>query len=117
MMDVAAINVVFRCIITEQTQIEKICRARQEFERGKISFIEGSGIGPHPANAIPFQEADKLRPMPSGMTKFNRETEIAGQLCKKCTQGRFAVFWRKGRRELDENDPELRCERGDGAEE
>ena len=111
MMDVAAINVVFRCIITEQTQIEKICRARQEFERGKISFIEGSGIGPHPANAIPFQEADKLRPMPSGMTKFNRETEIRRQLLKKFAQRRFAVFWRKGGRKLDENHLELWRER------
>src|SRR5438552_16312715 len=91
MMDVAAINVVFRCIITEQTQTEKICRARQEFERGKITFIEASDIGPHPANAIPFQEADKLPPMPSGTTKFNRETAIRRQLLKKLAQPQFAV--------------------------
>ncbi len=110
-MDVAAINVVFRCIITEQTQIEKIRRARQEFERGKISFIEWSGIGPHPANAILFQEADKLRPMPSGMTKFDRETEILRQLLEKFAQRRFTVLGRKGGRELDENYLELWRER------
>ena len=106
-MDVATVNVVFRCVIAEQTQIEKIRRARQKFEWGKISFVERSGIGPNPANAILFQDADKLRPMPAGMTKFNRKAEIPRQLVEKFAQRRFAVFWRKGGRKLDENHLEL----------
>src|SRR5437870_13753891 len=49
--------------------------------------------------------------MPSGMTKFNRETEIRRQLLKKFAQRRFTVFWRKGGRKLDENHLELWRER------
>ncbi len=110
-MDVATVNVVFRCVIAEQTQIEKIRRARQKFERGKISFVERSGICPNPANAIFFQQPDKLRPMPSGVSKFEREPEIPRQLVEKFAQRRFAVFWRKGGRKLDENHLELWRER------
>src|SRR5437870_2974580 len=110
-MDVATVNVVFRCVIAEQTQIEKIRRARQKFEWGKISFVERSGIGPNPANAILFQQPDKLRPMPSGVSKFEREPEIPRQLVEKFAQRRFAVFWRKGGRKLDENHLELWRER------
>src|SRR5437899_2200021 len=115
-MDVATIDIVFRCVIAEQTQIEKICDARQEFEWSKVSLVEGSRIGPHPANAIFFQKPDDLRPVPSGMTKFNREAEIPRQLFEKFAQRWLAIFWCKGWGELDENDLELWCERFDGAE-
>jgi len=106
-MDVATIDIVFRCVIAEQTQIEKICDARQEFEWSKVSLVEGSRIGPHPANAIFFQKPDDLRPVPSGMTKFNREAEIPRQLFEKFAQRWLAIFWCKGWGELDENDLEL----------
>ena len=94
-MDMATVNVVFRRVIAEQTQVEKICRARQEFKRRKISFVQRSGIGPYPANAICFEETDDLRPMPSGVSKFDREPEIPRELLEKFSQCRFAVFWRK----------------------
>ena len=80
MMDVTTVNVVFRCVITKQTQIEKISGARQEFKGGKIALVEWSGISPDPANAIFFQEPNKLWPMPAGVTKFNRKPEISRQL-------------------------------------
>src|SRR5437762_715018 len=106
-MDVPAIYVVLCCIIAEKTQIQKIGGERQEFERGKISFVERSGIGPYPANAILFQKPDKLRPMPSSVTKFNRETKIPWKLFKKFTQHQPAILWRKGRRKLDKDNLQL----------
>src|SRR5713101_6377133 len=115
-MDVPTIDIVFRCVIAEQTQIEKICDARQEFEWSKVSLVEGSRIGPHPANAIFFHKPDDLRPMPSGMTKFNREAEIPGQLLEKFAKRRLAIFWCERWGELDENDLEFWRERLDGAE-
>ena len=54
-MDVAANDVVFGCVITKQSQIEKISGARQKFEWRKISFVERSDIGPNPADAVLFQ--------------------------------------------------------------
>ena len=93
-MDVATVNVVLRHVITKQTQIERICSARQEFKGSKISFVEWSGIGPDPANAISFQEPNKLRPMPAGVTKFNRKPEISRQLRKKFAERGLAVPWR-----------------------
>jgi len=58
-----------------------------------------------------FQQANKLRPMPAGVTKFDREPEISRQLIEKFAQRRFAVFWRKGGWKLDENHAELWRER------
>src|SRR6266705_927785 len=115
-MDVATIDIVFRCVIAKQTQIEKIRGARQEFEWSKFSLVEGSRICPHPANATFFQKPDDLRPMPSGMTEFNREAEIPRQLLEKFAQRWIAIFWCTGWGELDENDLEFWCERLDGAE-
>src|SRR5437667_7092561 len=93
-MDMAAVDVIFRCVIAQQTQIQKICRARQKFKRGKISFVKRRGIGPDPANPISFQQPNKLRPMPAGMPKLNRKTEISRQLWKKFSQRELAVSWR-----------------------
>src|SRR2546430_9266555 len=46
------------------------------------SLVKGSGVRPHPADAMLLQKPDELRPMPSGVTKFNRETEIPWQLAR-----------------------------------
>ena len=54
--------------------------------------------------------------MPPGMTKFNREAEIPGQLFEKFAQRRLAIFWCERWGELDENDLEFWRERLDGAE-
>ncbi len=43
--------------------------------------------------------------MPSGVSKFEREPEIPRQLIEKFAQRRFAVFWRKGGRQLDRVSP------------
>ena len=114
-MDVPAINIVFGCVIAKQTEIEKVGRARQEFERRKISFVKWSGVRPHPANAMFFQKSDELWPMPSGVTKFNCKTEIPWQLAEKIAERQFAILWREGRRKLDEGNAEFWSERFDGA--
>src|SRR4030095_10968987 len=100
-MDVPAIDVVFCCVIAKQTQIEKVGRAGQEFERGKVSFVKGSSIRPYPADTMLFQKPDELWPMPPGVTKFNREAEITRQLPDKIAQRQFAILWREGRRKLN----------------
>src|SRR5919108_5778650 len=114
-MDVAAIDVVFGCVVTKQSQINKIGGARQKFERRKISLVERSRVGPNPADAVLFQQPDKLRPMPAGMSKFNRKPEISRQLHKKFAQRLFAVDRRERRRELNEDYLELLPKWFDGA--
>src|SRR4030095_15699712 len=106
-MDVAAIDIVFRCVIAKQSQVKKIGRARQKFEGRKISLVERSGIGPYPADAVLFQQPDKLRSMPAGVAKFDRKPEISRQLHKKFAQRLLAVGRRQRRRELNENHLEL----------
>ena len=90
-MDMAAINVVFGCVIAKQSQVKKIGGARQKFKGRKISFVQRGGVGPNPADAVLFQQPDKLWPMPAGMSKFHRKPEIPRQLHKKFTQRLFAV--------------------------
>src|SRR5438477_13154198 len=65
--------VIFCRVIAEQAQIKEIGRARQKSERREIALVERAGIGPNPADARLFEQANNLRPMPAGMTKFNRE--------------------------------------------
>ena len=113
-MDVPAIDIVFGGVISKQTQIEKIRSARQKFERCKISFVEWSGIRPHPANAMLFQKPDELWPMPSGVTKFDCETEIPGELTDEIAQHQFAILWREGRWKLNEDHTEFCSKRFDG---
>src|SRR5439155_7008553 len=115
-MDVPPLDIGFCCVIAKQTQIEKIRGARQKFERSKISFAERSSICPHPANTIFFQKPNDLRPMPSGVTKFNRETKIVRQLFEKFAKRRLASFRCKGWGELDENNVESWYKPLDGAE-
>jgi len=64
-----------------------------------------------------FQKPDELRPMPSGVTKFNREAEIPWQVAEEIAQGRLAILWREGRRKLDQDNAEFWSERFNGAEE
>src|SRR6266700_883567 len=115
-MNVSAIDIVFRRVIAKQTQIEKIRSARQEFERSKISFVKWSGVRPYPADAMLFQKPDKLRPMPAGVTKLNREAEIPWQLVEKIAQRQLAILRREGRRKLDQNNVEFCSKWFDGAE-
>ena len=116
-MHLPSINVVFRCIIAEQTQVEKIGSAREELEWRKVAFVERGGIGPNPADTIFFQKTDDLRSMPSGMTKFDRETKTSRQLFEKFTKRPLSIPWRKRRRKLDQDNLELWCERLDRAKE
>src|SRR5215831_20905959 len=106
-MDVPTIDIVFCCVIAKQPQIKKIGSARQEFERGKVPFVQWSGVGPDPADAMLFQKPDKLWPMPTGVTKLNRETEIPRQLAEKIAQRQFAILWSEGRRKLNEDNAKL----------
>jgi hypothetical protein len=115
-MDVPAIDIVFGCVIAKQTQIEKIRSAREEFERCKVSLVKGSDVRPDPADTMLFQKPDELRPMPSGVTKFNREAEIPWQLAKKIAQRQLAILWREGGRKLDQDNVEFCSKRFDGAE-
>lgn len=115
-MEMPSICVVFCCVIAKKTQIKKIGSAWQEFERREVSFIKRSGIRPHPANAIPLQEVDNVRPVPPGMTKFNCETKILRQSAKKIAQGRLTTFWSERRRKLDQNSLQLCGQRLDCAE-
>jgi len=110
-MYVLPIDIVFRRVIAQKTQVEKIRRARQKFEGRKISFVDRGRIGPHPANAMFFQKSNDLRSMPASIAEFNRKSEIPRKLLKKLTQRCLAVFWRKGRRQLDENHVKLWRER------
>src|SRR5436305_14248764 len=106
-MHVPSINVVFRCIIAEQTQVEKIGSARQEFERRKVAFVEGAGIGPDPADTIFFQKTDDLRAMPAGMTKFNCQTKTPRQMFKKFTKLELSVPWAQRPGKLDQDKLEV----------
>src|ERR671930_401208 len=115
-MDVPAVDIVFCCIIAKQSEIEKVGRAWQKFERRKISFIKWSGVRPHPANAMLFQKPDELWPMPSRMAKFNCKPEIPWQLAQKIAQRRLAILRRKRGRKLNEDNVEFCPKRFDGAE-
>src|SRR5712691_5981767 len=115
-MDVATIDVVFGCVVTKQSQVNKIGGARQKFEGRKISLVERRRVGPNPTDAVLFQKPDKLRPMPASMSKFDCKPEIARQLHKKFAQCLFAVIRRQRRRELNEDYLELLPEWFNGAE-
>ena len=115
-MDMPAIDIVFGRIIAKQPQIEKVGRAWQEFERGKISFVKWSGVRPDPANTMLFQKPNELWPMPAGVTKFNREAELPWQLADKIAQRQFALLWRERRGKLDQDNIEFRSKRFDGVQ-
>src|SRR5207249_4708904 len=117
MMQLPSNDVVFRCIIPEQTHVEHIGGARKEFEWRKVAFVERAGIGPDPADTIFRQKTDDLWSMPAGMTKFNRKTKTPRQLFEKFTKCPLSVPWPKRRRKLDQDNLELWRERLDRAKE
>ena len=99
-----AVAIVLGPVIAEQPEIKEIRRVRQEFEGREIAFIQRTGVGPNPANAMLFQKMNDLRPMPPRMTELNRETKIARQLLEKIAKRSLPGLWRKGGRQLNEND-------------
>src|SRR5262249_58674439 len=103
MVDVATINIVFGCVVAEQTQVKKISGARQKFEGRKVSLVERSGIGPDPADSVLFHQANKLRPMPTRVAKFNGKSEIPRQLRQELAQRVFSVCGCQRRRELNQD--------------
>jgi len=115
-MDVATIDVVLGCVVTKQSQVNKIGGARQKLEGSEISLVERGRVGPNPTDAILFQQTDKLRPMPPGMSKFDCKSEIPRQLHKKFAQCLFAIIRSQRRRELNEDHLELLSKWFDGAE-
>jgi len=52
-----------------------------------------------------------LRPVPAGMTKFDRETKSFRKLREKFSQDLSAIFGSKGWRQLDQHNLELRFKR------
>ena len=115
-MDVLAVAIVFGRVIAKQPQVEEIGRARQKFEWREIAFVQRTGVGPNPADAIFFQKTNDLRPMPAGMAEFDRETKIARQLLEEFAKAGLALLRREGRRQLNEDDVKLRRERLERAE-
>src|SRR5262249_35101374 len=103
MVNMATIHIVFGCVIAEQTQVKKISCAWQKFERRKVSLVERSGIGPDPADAVLFDQANKLRPMPARVAKFDGKPEVPRQLRQELAQRVFSVCGCQGRRELNKN--------------
>lgn len=116
-MHVLPVAIVFCGVIAEKPQIKKIGRAREEFERREIPFVQRTGVGPNPAYAMFFQQVDNLRPMPAGMTKLDRETKIFRQLIKEFAKRLSAVLRTKRGRQLDENNLQLRSKWFNGAHE
>lgn len=97
-MDPLAARIVLRRVITQEPEIKKVGRAREEFEGRKIAFVQWARVGPDPADAVFFQETDDLRPVPAGMTKLYGKAKIARELFQKFAQGCPALFRRKERR-------------------
>ena len=64
----------------------------------------------------PWKEVFSKRPVPPGMTKFNRETKILRQSAKKIAQGRLTTLWCERRRKLDKNSLQLWSQRLDCVE-
>src|SRR5438132_13333857 len=82
-------------VIPEQTQIKKIGRAWQKFERRKIAFIERTGVGPNPKDAVWFQQPDDLWPGRAGVTKFKGKPETCRKVDNKLSQNLSPSVGRK----------------------
>src|SRR5438270_5662371 len=103
-------------VIAEQPQIKEISRARQKFERCEIALVQRTGVGPNPANPILFEQTNDLRPMPTGMTKFDREPKTFRKLDEKFSQRLPAIFRRERGRQLNQDNLKLRFKRFDRAQ-
>src|SRR5712671_3314230 len=110
-MKVLAFRIVFRGVVAEQTEVNKIGGGGQELERREVAFVERTGIGPDPANPVFLDETDVLRPVPAGVAELDGETEIARQLREEGAEKGTAGFRRERRRQLNQDDVELRRER------
>src|SRR5437588_1308766 len=110
-MDALAVAAVFGGVVAEQTEIKEIGRVREEFEGREVAFIQWSGIGPHPADAVFFEEPNDLRTVPAGMPEFDGETKIARELLQEIAQHGTAFFRRERGRKLQKDNLKLGRER------
>ena len=92
-MHALAVPIIFRRVVAEEPHVEKVGRVRPKFERREIAFVQGTGVGPDPADTMFFQQPDDLRTMPAGMTKLDREPKIARQLLEKIAAGPVCLLW------------------------
>ena len=115
-MDEKAVAIVLGRVIAEHTQIKKVGRPRQKFERRKIAFIERTAVGPNPTDAVLFQQPDDLWPVPAGVTKFKGKPETFRKLDKKLSQNLSPFLGRKRWRQLNQHNLKLRLKRLDRAE-
>jgi len=115
MVNASAVAIVFRGVIAEKAKIKEVGRVRKEFERREIALVQSAGVGPNPANPVFFQEPDDLRTVPAGMAKLDGKPEAVRKLLQEFPQGLAAILGREGGGQLNEDDPELRLERLDGA--
>ena len=63
-MDVLAARIVFRRIIAQESQVDEVSGGGEKFEGREIPFVERTGVGPNPADAIFFEQPNVLRPVP-----------------------------------------------------
>src|SRR5436190_13754508 len=115
-MDSSTVAIVFRAVIAEEAQIQKIGRARQEFERREIAFVQRAGVGPNPADAVFLEKMNELRTMPAGVTELDRKAEVARELFEEFPQRLTPIFWDEGGRQLNQDNLKLRLERFDRAQ-
>src|SRR5436305_1267338 len=99
--------VVFGNAIAKQSEVEKIGRAWLKFERREIALIQRRSVGPDPADAIFFQQMNKLRTVPPRMPKFDGKTKSPRQLLDERSQRNLALFWNKGWWQLHQNNVQL----------
>lgn len=116
-MNVFPIGGIFCGVVAKQSQIQKIRCAREELKWRQVALVQRSGIGPDPADAVFFQKINNLWPVPAGMTKFDGESKIFGQLGEELAQGLSAVLRRERWRQLNQDDLQFGRERLDCTEE
>ncbi len=91
-MQALARAIVFRRVIAEQAEVNEIGRVRPRLERREIALVQRADIGPDPADAMFFEQADELRAMPARVAEFEREPKIARQLFEKTAQDGAALL-------------------------
>jgi outer membrane protein assembly factor BamD len=115
-MHVPAIAIVLRGVIAEEAQIKEVGRARQEFEGREIAFVQRTGVGPYPANAVFLEKVNDLRAMPPAMAKLDRKAKVAWELFQEFSQRLAAILGSERGRQLNQDDLKLRCEGFDRAQ-
>src|SRR5947207_233621 len=112
-MNSSTVAIVFRTVVTEETQIQKIGCPRQEFERREIAFVQRAGVGPNPADTMFLEKMNDLWTMPAGVTELDRKAEVARELFEKFPQRLTPILWDEGGRQLDQDNLKLRFEQFD----